>query len=106
MVYIKLLEPSMRPYLPTFWKMDLEEASLIRHCSLRRTRVTSYDAQEIPDEFYGEARLLLRYLKGQPKLGRWYPRDSPFNLEAFSNSDYAGVSLDRKSTTGGVDPTP
>ncbi|GJV71884.1 putative reverse transcriptase domain-containing protein [Tanacetum coccineum] len=28
-------------------------------------------------------------------------RDSPFDLEAFSDSDYAGVSLDRKSTTGG-----
>ncbi|GJV28380.1 hypothetical protein Tco_1384828 [Tanacetum coccineum] len=26
-------------------------------------------------------------------------RDSPFNLEAFSDSDYAGASLDRKSTT-------
>ncbi|GKA60437.1 putative ribonuclease H-like domain-containing protein [Tanacetum coccineum] len=26
-------------------------------------------------------------------------RDSPFDLEAFSNSDYAGASLDRKSTT-------
>ncbi|GJX75039.1 putative ribonuclease H-like domain-containing protein [Tanacetum coccineum] len=40
------------------------------------------------------------YLKGQPKLGLWYPRDSPFNLEAFSDSDYAGASLDRKSTIG------
>ncbi|GKB69554.1 putative ribonuclease H-like domain-containing protein [Tanacetum coccineum] len=40
------------------------------------------------------------YLKGQPKLGLWYPRDSPFDLEAFSNSDYAGASLDRKSTIG------
>ncbi|GJX82229.1 putative ribonuclease H-like domain-containing protein, partial [Tanacetum coccineum] len=28
-------------------------------------------------------------------------RDSPFDLEAFSDSDYAGVSLDRKSTTRG-----
>ncbi|GJZ70522.1 putative ribonuclease H-like domain-containing protein [Tanacetum coccineum] len=36
-----------------------------------------------------------------PKLGLWYPSDSPFDLEAFSNSDYAGASLDRKSTTGG-----
>ncbi|GJR16241.1 putative ribonuclease H-like domain-containing protein [Tanacetum coccineum] len=27
-------------------------------------------------------------------------RDSPFELEAFSNSDYAGASLDKKSTTG------
>ncbi|GJR72132.1 putative ribonuclease H-like domain-containing protein [Tanacetum coccineum] len=30
-----------------------------------------------------------------------YPRDFPFELEAFSDSDYAGASLDRKSTTGG-----
>ncbi|GKF78840.1 uncharacterized mitochondrial protein-like protein [Tanacetum coccineum] len=45
---------------------------------------------------------IFRYLKGQPKLGLWYPRDSPFNLDAFSDSNYAGASLDRKSTTGGV----
>ncbi|GJR89862.1 putative ribonuclease H-like domain-containing protein [Tanacetum coccineum] len=34
---------------------------------------------------------IFRYLKGQPKLGLWYPRDSPFDLEAFSDSDYAGA---------------
>ncbi|GJR63926.1 ribonuclease H-like domain-containing protein [Tanacetum coccineum] len=44
---------------------------------------------------------IFRYLKGQPKLGLWYPRDSPFDLEAFSDSDYVGASLDRKSTTEG-----
>ncbi|GKB60184.1 hypothetical protein Tco_0916370 [Tanacetum coccineum] len=44
---------------------------------------------------------IFRYLKSHPKLGLWYPRDSPFDLEAFSDSDYAGASLDRKSTTGG-----
>ncbi|GJV77402.1 putative ribonuclease H-like domain-containing protein [Tanacetum coccineum] len=44
---------------------------------------------------------IFRYLKGQPKLGLWYPKDSPLILEAFSDSDYAGASLDRKSTTGG-----
>ncbi|GKA21253.1 putative ribonuclease H-like domain-containing protein [Tanacetum coccineum] len=42
---------------------------------------------------------IFRYLKGQPKLGLRYPRDSPFNLEAFLDSDYAGASLDRKSIT-------
>ncbi|GKA94371.1 putative ribonuclease H-like domain-containing protein [Tanacetum coccineum] len=42
-----------------------------------------------------------RYLKGQPKLGLWYPIDSPFDLEAFSDSDYARASLDWKSTIGG-----
>ncbi|GJW62707.1 putative ribonuclease H-like domain-containing protein [Tanacetum coccineum] len=44
---------------------------------------------------------VFRYLKGQPKLGVWYPRDSPFDLEAFSDSDYVVASLDRKSTTRG-----
>ncbi|GKF85903.1 uncharacterized mitochondrial protein-like protein, partial [Tanacetum coccineum] len=43
----------------------------------------------------------LRYLKGQPKLGLWYPRESPFDLEAYSDSDYIGASLDKKSTTEG-----
>ncbi|GKD24499.1 putative ribonuclease H-like domain-containing protein [Tanacetum coccineum] len=42
---------------------------------------------------------IFRYLKGQPKLGLWYPRDSFFDLVAYSDSDYAGASLDRKSTT-------
>ncbi|GJQ96957.1 hypothetical protein Tco_0008096 [Tanacetum coccineum] len=32
-------------------------------------------------------------------LHLWYPKDSPIILEAFSDSDYAGASLDRKSTT-------
>ncbi|GJV85155.1 putative ribonuclease H-like domain-containing protein [Tanacetum coccineum] len=44
---------------------------------------------------------IFRYLKGQPKLGLWYPRDTPFELVAYTNSDYAGASLDRKSTIEG-----
>ncbi|GJT56816.1 putative ribonuclease H-like domain-containing protein [Tanacetum coccineum] len=44
---------------------------------------------------------IFRYLKGQPKLGLWYPKDSTFDLIAYTDSDYAGASLDRKSTTGG-----
>ncbi|GJX36610.1 putative ribonuclease H-like domain-containing protein [Tanacetum coccineum] len=44
---------------------------------------------------------IFRYLKGQPKLGLWYPKDSPFDLVAYTDSDYAGASLDRKSTTVG-----
>ncbi|GJX57997.1 putative ribonuclease H-like domain-containing protein [Tanacetum coccineum] len=46
-------------------------------------------------------KMIFWYLKGQPKLGLWYPKDSPFNLVAYTDSDYAGASLDRKSTTGG-----
>nr|GEU46399.1 hypothetical protein [Tanacetum cinerariifolium] len=44
---------------------------------------------------------IFRYLKGQPTLGLWYPKDSPLELIAYSDSDYAGASLDRKSITGG-----
>nr|GEY34629.1 uncharacterized mitochondrial protein AtMg00810-like [Tanacetum cinerariifolium] len=44
---------------------------------------------------------ILRYLKGQPTLGLWYPKDSPLKLIAYCDSDYLGSSLDRKSITGG-----
>ncbi|GKD68230.1 hypothetical protein Tco_1322320, partial [Tanacetum coccineum] len=44
---------------------------------------------------------IFRYLKGQSKLGLWYPRDSPIDLDAFFDSDYVRASLDRKSIIGG-----
>ncbi|GJS29093.1 putative ribonuclease H-like domain-containing protein, partial [Tanacetum coccineum] len=44
---------------------------------------------------------IFRYLKGKPTLGLWYSRDSPFELVAYTDSDYAGATQDRKSTTRG-----
>nr|GEZ43572.1 retrovirus-related Pol polyprotein from transposon TNT 1-94 [Tanacetum cinerariifolium] len=44
---------------------------------------------------------IFRYLKGTPNLGLWYPKGSCFDLKAYSDSDYAGYNLDRKSTSGG-----
>ncbi|GJS47478.1 putative ribonuclease H-like domain-containing protein [Tanacetum coccineum] len=46
---------------------------------------------------------IFRYLKGQPKLGLWYIKDSPFDLVAYTDSDYARASLDKKFTTRGKD---
>ncbi|GKG01634.1 hypothetical protein Tco_0306339, partial [Tanacetum coccineum] len=43
---------------------------------------------------------IFMYLKGKPKRGLWYPSVSSFDLEAYSDSDYTGSNLDRKSTTG------
>ncbi|KAJ9544271.1 hypothetical protein OSB04_023978 [Centaurea solstitialis] len=40
------------------------------------------------------------YLKGTPNLGLWYSKDSGFDLTAYSDSDFAGCKIDRKSTTG------
>ncbi|GJR15010.1 retrovirus-related pol polyprotein from transposon TNT 1-94 [Tanacetum coccineum] len=44
---------------------------------------------------------IFRYLKGTPNLGLWYPKGSGFDLKAYSDSDYAGCNLDRKSAFGG-----
>nr|GEX59933.1 putative ribonuclease H-like domain-containing protein [Tanacetum cinerariifolium] len=46
-------------------------------------------------------KMIFRHLKGQLKLGLWYSKDSLFGLVAYTDSDYARASLDRKSTTGG-----
>nr|GEU42869.1 retrovirus-related Pol polyprotein from transposon TNT 1-94 [Tanacetum cinerariifolium] len=48
-----------------------------------------------------DVKRIFRYLKGQPTLGLWYPKESPLELITYSGSDYAGASLDRKSTTEG-----
>nr|GEZ01799.1 hypothetical protein [Tanacetum cinerariifolium] len=61
-----------------------------------------YDVDVTPKTSYLHVvKRIFRYLKGQPKLGLWYPKVSSFDLEAYSDSDYAGVNLDRKFTTGG-----
>nr|GEV51095.1 hypothetical protein [Tanacetum cinerariifolium] len=45
---------------------------------------------------------IFRHLKGQPKLGLWYSKNSPFDLVVYADSDYAGATLDRKFTTKGM----
>jgi hypothetical protein len=43
---------------------------------------------------------ILRYLLYTPNLGLWYPKGSTFNLLGYSDFDYAGCKVDRKSTSG------
>ncbi|GKA12235.1 hypothetical protein Tco_0691781 [Tanacetum coccineum] len=43
---------------------------------------------------------IFRYLKGTPSLGLWYLKGSGFDLKAYSDLDYVGCNLDRKSTSG------
>ncbi|GJQ99791.1 putative ribonuclease H-like domain-containing protein [Tanacetum coccineum] len=59
------------------------------------------NGKDVDEHLYRSMIGSLIYLKGQPKLGLWYPKDYPFDLVAYTDSDYAGASLDRKSTTGG-----
>ena len=43
---------------------------------------------------------ILRYLKSTPNVGLWYPKGSNFELIGYSDSDYAGCKVDRRSTSG------
>ncbi|KAD6454380.1 hypothetical protein E3N88_09086 [Mikania micrantha] len=45
---------------------------------------------------------ILRYLKGTPDTGLWYPKDDNYSFHAYSDSDYGGCKTDSKSTTGGA----
>ena len=46
------------------------------------------------------AKRILKYLRGTESVGLWYPKDSSFNLTSYSDADYAGCKVDRKSTSG------
>jgi hypothetical protein len=43
---------------------------------------------------------ILRYLVATPCFGIWYPKGFTFDLIGYSDSDYAGCKVDRKSTSG------
>ncbi|GJW95512.1 retrovirus-related pol polyprotein from transposon TNT 1-94 [Tanacetum coccineum] len=56
-----------------------------------------------PNEYHVSAvKRIFRYLKGTINLGLWYPKDSSFDLTAYSDADHAGCHLDRKSTSDSV----
>jgi hypothetical protein len=42
---------------------------------------------------------ILRYVKGTLNLGLWYGRQTELNLIGFTDADFAGDRLDRKSTS-------
>jgi hypothetical protein len=57
--------------------------------------------QADPKEVYLRAiKRILRYLVHTPKFGLWYPRGSTFVLIGYSDADWAGCKIDRKSTSG------
>ena len=58
--------------------------------------------QAAPREYHLTAvKRILRYLKYTSNIGLWYPKGAHFDLVGFSDSDYAGCKVDRKSTSGG-----
>ncbi|KZV29782.1 hypothetical protein F511_33524 [Dorcoceras hygrometricum] len=49
---------------------------------------------------YMAVKRILKYLKGTQNVGLWYPKDSSLNLIGYSDADYAGCKIDRRSTSG------
>ena len=50
--------------------------------------------QSNPKESHMKAmKRIFRYLKGQPKLGLWYPRASGFEFVAYTDSDYEAATM-------------
>ncbi|GJU51079.1 retrovirus-related pol polyprotein from transposon TNT 1-94 [Tanacetum coccineum] len=71
---------------------DLVQA--ICYCARYQARPTQKHLKEV--------KRIFKYLKGTINMGLWYPKDSGFELTAFSDADHAGCLDTRKSTSGGI----
>ncbi|GKA73409.1 ribonuclease H-like domain-containing protein [Tanacetum coccineum] len=71
---------------------DLVQA--VCYCARYQARPTQKHLKEV--------KRIFKYLKGTINMGLWYPKDSGFNLTAFSDADHAGCIDTRKSTSGGI----
>nr|GEU68475.1 uncharacterized mitochondrial protein AtMg00810-like [Tanacetum cinerariifolium] len=105
LAYIKLLELGLQVKQKKdriFISQDKYIAGILRKFGLtdRKSASTPIDTEK-PLLKDPDVKRIFRYLKGKPHLGLWYPKDSPLDLVAYSDSDYAGASLDRKSITRG-----
>ena len=57
--------------------------------------------QSSPKESHETAvKRILRYLLDTPNYGLWYPHGTSFDLVGYSDADWAGCKMDRKSTSG------
>ncbi|KAK2390489.1 putative mitochondrial protein [Trifolium repens] len=57
--------------------------------------------QSSPKESHLKAvKRILKYLKGTSNFGLWYSKGNDCSLVGYSDSDFAGCKLDRKSTSG------
>ena len=57
--------------------------------------------QSCPKESHLNAvKRIFRYLNGILNYGLWYPKCHEFGLCDFSNADFGGCRIDRKSSSG------
>ncbi|GJU07980.1 putative ribonuclease H-like domain-containing protein [Tanacetum coccineum] len=97
---IMLVQMSSMGELTFFLGLQVKQKEDVLHYDLEAL-VQDEEAADVDVHLYRSMIGSLMYLKGKPKLGLWYPRESSFDLESYFDSDYARANLDRKSTTGG-----
>ncbi|GKE86286.1 hypothetical protein Tco_1560028 [Tanacetum coccineum] len=73
-------------------RLDIVHATC--YCARYQARLTEKHLREVKRIFW--------YFKNTINMWLWYPKDTGFNLTAFSNSDDAGCLDTRKSTSGGI----
>jgi len=52
------------------------------------------------ESHFTAAKRILKYLQGTTNIGLWYPSEVSMNLVGYSDSDFIGYKIDRKSTSG------
>nr|GEW87662.1 retrovirus-related Pol polyprotein from transposon TNT 1-94 [Tanacetum cinerariifolium] len=59
----------------------------------------AWDQSNTKESHLIAVKRILRFLKGTPALGLYYPKCLSFDLKGYSDSDYASCNMDRKSTS-------
>ncbi|GJS07444.1 putative ribonuclease H-like domain-containing protein [Tanacetum coccineum] len=96
------IKPRITEILKKFNYSDVKSA--LTPIDLEKPLVKDGDADDVDVHLYRSMIRSLMYLTASwPDImfAAWYSRDSPFELVAYTDSDYAGATLDRKSITGG-----
>ncbi|GJT81102.1 retrovirus-related pol polyprotein from transposon TNT 1-94 [Tanacetum coccineum] len=97
-IFIQSGPSTLRNLKKQLWKLSLQcRPDLVQAvCYCAR-----YQAQPT-QKYLKDVKRIFKYLKGTINMGLWYPKDSGFELTAFSDADHAGCIDTRKSTSGGI----
>ncbi|KAL8125999.1 hypothetical protein AgCh_013333 [Apium graveolens] len=80
-----------------FYTEASEEVNKLWHKNL--SHLNFKEINTLSKRSWGRKRIF-RYLKETPNLGLWYPKGTDFEAVGYTDADFAGCRVDRKSTSG------
>ncbi|GJS25704.1 retrovirus-related pol polyprotein from transposon TNT 1-94 [Tanacetum coccineum] len=83
-------------------KYEISDSSLVKTPMVPPNNLVLYARYQsnLKESHLIAVKRILKYLKGTPTLGLYYPKCSGFDLKGYSDLDYAGCNMDRKITLG------